>query len=153
MVLKIVLNIFRVSVSSLDPTFVTTLEQTEEQCFTVSYKNVLHKEFISDTEKEIWKKGQHQYSRPICRSVELVSSSASSASGSGGGQRTRERAAEAWPGTLSPSCHLAQAEGSGPHHADLAQKTRTGEGFIHPPTSFIQQTNLRPVGDAALCPS
>lgn len=68
----------------------------------------------------------------------------------GGGQRTRVRAAEAWLGTLSPSCHLAQTEGSGPHHAGLAQKTRTGEGFIHPPTSFIQQTNLRPVDDAAV---
>ena len=59
------------------------------------------------------------------------------------------RAAEAWLGTLSPSCHLAWTKGSGPHHADLAQKTRTGEGFILPPTSFIQQINLRPVGDAA----
>lgn len=74
-------------------------------------------------------------------------------SGNGGGQRTRVRAAEAWLGTLSPSCHLAQAKGSAPHHAVLAQKTRTGEGFILPPTSFIQQTNLKPVGDAVLCPS
>lgn len=60
------------------------------------------------------------------------------------------RAAEAWLGTLSPSCHLAQTKGSRPHHAGLAQKTRTGEGFIHPPTSFIQQTNLRPVDAAVL---
>lgn len=66
------------------------------------------------------------------------------------GQRTRVRAAEAWLGSLSPSCHLAQAEGSRPHHAGLAQKARTGEGFIHPPTSLIQQTNLRPVDDAAV---
>lgn len=66
------------------------------------------------------------------------------------GQRTRVRAAEAWLGSLSPSCHLAQTEGSRPHHAGLAQKARTGEGFIHPPTSLIQQTNLRPVDDAAV---
>lgn len=60
------------------------------------------------------------------------------------------RAAEAWLGSLSPSCHLAQTEGSRPHHAGLAQKARTGEGFIHPPTSLIQQTNLRPDDDAAV---
>lgn len=64
--------------------------------------------------------------------------------------RRAERAAEAWLWRFSPSCHLAQAKGSVPHHADLAQETRTGEGFIHPPTSFIQRTNLRPVGVAAL---
>lgn len=68
----------------------------------------------------------------------------------GGGQRTRARAAEAWPGTLSPSCHLAQNEGSGLHHAGLAQKSRTGEGFIHPPTSSIQLTDLRQVDAAAV---
>ncbi|TNN88764.1 hypothetical protein EYF80_001096 [Liparis tanakae] len=66
-------------------------------------------------------------------------------SGNGGGQRTGVRAAEAWLGTLSPSCHLAQTEGSELHHADLAQKTRTGEGFIHPPTRLVLQTNLRPI--------
>lgn len=38
----------------------------------------------------------------------------------------------------------------GAHRADLARERRTGEGFIHPPTSFIQQTNLKPFGDAAL---
>lgn len=69
----------------------------------------------------------------------------------GGGQRTQsEGAAEAWPGTPSPSCHLAQNEGSGLHHAGLAQKSRTGEGFIHPPTSSIQLTDLRQVDAAAL---
>lgn len=62
----------------------------------------------------------------------------------------RARAAEAWPGTPSPSCHLAQNEGSGLHHAGLAQKSRTGEGFIHPPTSSIQLTDLRQVDAAAL---
>lgn len=52
--------------------------------------------------------------------------------------------------SLSPSCHLAQNEGSGLRRARLAQKSRTGEGFIHPPTSSIQLTDLGQVDAAAV---
>lgn len=49
-----------------------------------------------------------------------------------GGQRSRRASAgEAWLGTLSPSCHLAHTEGSGPPSCRLGPENQN-RGGIHP---------------------
>ncbi|KAJ3591608.1 hypothetical protein NHX12_006741 [Muraenolepis orangiensis] len=78
------------------------------------------------------------------------------------------------PRRATPYSHNHETKGAGTYHAMRAQKARTGEGFMqppttsttsptatplstpfplsHPPTHLIQQTRLRPVGNATLCP-